>query len=353
MSIHNFNTKKFKRIIETRIDHIKYTSKDITQNKYYRILNASLLAFWNSRVNKQSVFYLAIKKSDISKLSLKRIEQNLKIVESSLQTHNYLVLENNLAVCSAEYLVFRDHSDAKSKISTRSREGMIIFIFGPEGINVCKDGVDISGNNVFYDAETREKYLKKKDMSKIEEVLQEYQNCRLSRQCVYSKFFASKIEVRHLPENKQHTYVLKNRPEKFMRDDLKDFLNTTMQGTFESEMELSGSKGEIDIYIEFENRFYFFELKWLGHSINVSGTGTTPYSNKRAQEGKVQTLEYVEELIDEMNHDVSFGMLLVFDARRKRKKIIYQKKREIRSGLRPKLQHFRNYELFLDNNHPA
>jgi len=182
--------------------------------------------------------------------------------------------------------------------------------------------------------------------------MKQYQQ-RLSTQLQYSAFFTEKSLLKQAGITKNS--ILRNKPEKFMRDSLFDYLKTHMKHSFFIENELSRTKRKLDIFTEVDGKFYFFEVKWLGESISACGTKiSTTYDQKRAHDGVVQTLQYIEELINSMEEEVAAGYLVVFDARETQTVIDYKNYEFVEDQLKTYLPSFEALDqLYLKNVHSA
>lgn len=165
-----------------------------------------------------------------------------------------------------------------------------------------------------------------------------------------------KIDIsKKIDVNKNDYYILKNSPERFMRDNLRSYLNEHMQARFQVEIELPVSKNKLDLYTEVDGRFYFIEIKWLGKSINSKGTDIScSYTDSRARNGIIQTLEYIRELKVNTDNNVKCGMLVVFDARKKKKKIDYKDYSFLSDKLNEYITYLRVFDkIHLSNLHPC
>ena len=150
---------------------------------------------------------------------------------------------------------------------------------------------------------------------------------------------------------------MRNRPEKTFRDDLKTFLNDRIAGTFNvsKEVELD-SQNRLDVNITDGNgNYYFFEIKWVGTSINQEDTGEsgTNYTEKDIKDGVSQTLEYIQELITKEEKTVKLGYLMIFDARVNKVPMALKPLNYIKDGLSDYTRMFEIVQdLALDNKTP-
>ena len=185
------------------------------------------------------------------------------------------------------------------------------------------------------------KYKEKKDISKINEVIDNYSRQFLTLQVNYMSLFADNATLRQIGINDVKRNILKNRPEQYMRDQLCQYLTDNMRYTFTIEPELGQTKRELDIYFDVSGDLYFIEIKWLGTSINDSGTGlSTTYGNSRAKEGVTQTLEYIDELLNSSEKSLRHGYLLIYDARDDKKDIDFHNYSFVDEKLKIYLEYF-------------
>lgn len=127
---------------------------------------------------------------------------------------------------------------------------------------------------------------------------------------------ANEATISQIDPQKVNKNILRNKPEHYMRDHLCNYLTEHMRYTFTIEPELGQSKRELDIYFDVCGELYFIEIKWLGISINDDGSGfSTKYTDSRARDGVIQTLEYIEELMNTSEKSLRHGYLAVYDAR--------------------------------------
>ncbi|EKS7870925.1 hypothetical protein QCQ72_005996 [Bacillus cereus] len=333
---------------------IKQAKTEILDHPKFKILKLNYLQkFWLNRSNKQNLFTIYFKEELLDKLDFKCIEANLEgYINPAIQTNNYIEVNEEFNLISAERKSFRDRTESRKCLKEISENGNCVFFFGKQGVDIFIKGDSITELNVFYNTEDLERYSEKKDISQIKEVFRSYQNNKLRKQHEYSRFFVDKGTINKLPFGSN---ILKNKPEKFMRDHLRDFLNERMCHTFKIEIELEASKREIDIYTEVDGEFYFFEVKWLGQSINENRDKiSVKYGDSRAREGVKQTLQYIEELVEVMNSNVKVGYLVIFDARDEKNEIDYQDYKNIDANLRGYMELFSVMDpLELHNEHPA
>lgn len=198
-------------------------------------------------------------------------------------------------------------------------------------------------------------YNKKKDITHIDEVMDEYTKSFVTQQVNYMAFFADNATLRQIDSKLINRNILKNKPEHFMRDQLIIYLTNHMKYTFTREPELGQSKRELDVYFDVCGELFFIEIKWLGVSINDQGTGlSTEYTDSRARSGVTQTLEYIEELMSSTEKGLRHGYLAIYDARDKKKDIDFQGYSFVKEELRKYMQNFSILKVIpLKKTHPA
>lgn len=143
--------------------------------------------------------------------------------------------------------------------------------------------------------------------------------------------------------------VLRNRPESTMRDSLETFLVGTLRGLGQIEVrpeQAVDHSHPVDLKVtwSFSNRIAYIEIKWLGDSVNNSGTGLTRFRDQRARDGAKQLVEYLN--LDKLRSPlhVVMGYLVVLDARRlgleankrniSKEQALYYRNRDIKFNVR-------------------
>ncbi len=353
----SINTDKFINLAKSKLrDIIKQERTHLIDIKEFKILHSLLDNYWNERPNKGSMFTICIDESNIQLLDLSVIKENLKKnIDNALCTGNELCVDNKFNIISARYLKYNDRTEVNRHFTDLSEEGYCVFFFGPSGIDIYVKGVHELKVNIFYTTEDFMRYKEKYHISDIEQIFENYQNRALVQQYVYSTFFADKATLAQIGIASGQKNILRNKPEKFMRDHLMDFLNNNTQHRFYKESELIASKRETDIYTEVDGELYLFEIKWLGRCISDCGTRFTNLNtHSYARQGVKQTLEYVQEIIDIMNITLKCAYLVVFDARDEKTAIDYQNFDFLEDKLKKFLCIFKKIDnLVLDNRHPA
>ena len=85
-------------------------------------------------------------------------------------------------------------STVKSVLSEYSISNYIFF-FGEQGITQFNNGGAIDENNIFYSRSDRMKYREKKDISQIQEVMDNYARQYLTQQVNYMTLFADRSTI--------------------------------------------------------------------------------------------------------------------------------------------------------------
>jgi hypothetical protein len=337
------------------VSKIVKASKDTTENNrnYQLLYKRFLKRLWEEQPNHQVMFCLAISPEDVDALKFENLEDKLKIVVSSLGEANYLKIDNEGNIVETKYIE-GDTSEVKKLLSELSARDYLFF-FGEQDITKFINGAAVDENNIFYSRSDRMKYREKKDISKINEVMDNYARQHVTKQVNYMVFFADSPTLCRIDPNLKQRNILRNKPEHYMRDQLCDYLTDNMKYTFTTEPELGQSKRELDIYFDVSGELYFIEVKWLGASINDSGNGlSTSYTDARARDGVTQTLEYIEELMNTSEKSLRHGYLAIFDARDNKSNIDFQEYRFVGKELETYLPYFSVLKVIpLEKRHPA
>ncbi|MEK5435244.1 MULTISPECIES: hypothetical protein [Paenibacillus] len=353
-----FDNPDFMNVIGSKVEDFLLQAKNQILNKpKFKILKMQHLEkLWRNRINKKNLFTLLIKEEDLDLIDFKNINSNFEADVFGVSRLNNIIEVNNIMnITSYKSITFRSSTEAKQYYKKCSREGYCVLFFGSDGIDIFIKGENIGEINLFYCTEDLTRFAEKKDISQIYEVIKSYELTYLSNQSEYMVFFADNSTLNQFDSSLIRRNILKNKPEKYMRDHLKNYLNDRMRHTFLIETELSASKRELDIYTEVNGEFYFFEIKWLGQAINDSGNKlTNPYGDARARQGVTQTLEYIEELLNVMDINVKMGYLILFDARDDKKEVDYQSYNFVSSNLKSYMQLFEIIpNINLNKRHPA
>jgi len=327
------------------VSKIMESSRDTTEsNRNYKMLYKGFFQkLWDERINKLSYFCIYMETSVIDNMKFDVLSANITELNDAIKDSNFIkinefgqVIEKSYKACCTE--------DMKSELTKLSWINYVFF-FGENGITRYINGMPIDDVNVFYSREDRMKYLEKKDISQLDKVIHEYATQNVTQQVNYMCFFADNPTLRQINPEYVNKNILKNKPEHFMRDHLRQYLTDHMRYTFTIEPELGQSKRELDIYFDVCGELYFIEIKWLGVSINDQGNGlSNPYTDCRAREGITQTLEYIKELSNTTETSLRCGCLAIYDAREKKDDIEFQDFNFIKEDLKEYMQNLKLLE---------
>ncbi|MBP5406382.1 hypothetical protein J6Z19_04450 [bacterium] len=330
----SFSDDLLKKIIKVKQTHKKNQDKiDILHRRVFQ-------EFWEKQLNKRNLFSIAIPNEILDSIQFSVFTEKLKVVESEIRENNFIKINASCDILEKKYLLGNTFG-VRKQLESESYDN-VVFFFGEEGVTLYIDGEAIEDNNFFYSHEDRMRYLKKRDISQLEIVLDEYAKQYLTQQVNYMCILADNATLRQIDSSLINRNILKNKPEHYMRDQLCQYLTEHMQYTFNVEVELGQSKKRNDIYFDVRGELYFIEIKWIGVSINDSGTGiSTPYGVKRVKEGVTQTLEYIKELLNTSEKSLRTGYLLVYDARDEKKDINLENYDFVGADLKVFMQNFK------------
>lgn len=321
----------------------------VLENLYRRILDD----FWKSQLNKRNLFTLSISNEMFESIQLSVFPDKLKLLNDIIRENNYIQINENCDVIESKRIDGNTHK-IRTILESESLN-KYVFFFGEEGITLFQNGKAIQDNNFFYSQEDRIRFSKKRDISQLETVLDEYSTQYITQQVNYMCILADnptlhQIDPKLIPRN-----ILKNKPEHFMRDQLCQYLTDHMQYNFYVEVELSQSKKRNDIFFDVRGELYFIEIKWIGVSINDEGTGlSTYYGEDRVRDGVEQALEYIKELLNTSEKSLRTGYLLVYDARDEKSEINLQNYEFVNQDLKPLLPVFKYLKpVPVNKTHPA
>ena len=337
------------------VSKILESLKDETENnRNYQFLYKGIMQkMWDDRVNKKSYFCIYLNTSLIDNIKFDKVQSKFEEISKKINTSNFIEIDAEGNIINNCY---KDYTTEKMKQELMSLSSKnFVFFFGEGGITRYISGCAMEDSNIFYSSEDRKRFLEKKDISQLDQVIREYSMENVSQQVNYMCFFADNPTLKQIDASYVKRNILKNKPEQYTRDHLKNYLNEHMRYTFTIEPELGQSKRELDIYFDVKGEMYFIEIKWLGVAINDTGTGLTqPYTDYRAREGVTQSLEYIQELMNTSEASLRCGCLAIFDARDKKTEIDFQDFRFIRDELQPYRQCFKLLEIIpLNKRHSA
>lgn len=323
-------------------------------NRNYMLLWKSIMeTIWENQINHQVLFSVAVIPEEVDNMIFENLYTSLASSIKSSISANYIKVDRCGDIVESKHLEGRS-SEIKKKLADLSVKEYVFF-FGENGITRFCNGNVVDDDNVFYSREDRLKYREKKDISQLQSVIGNYATQYLTQQVNYMTLFADNSTLNQIDKKLTKRNILRNKPEHYMRDQLCQYLTENMRYTFTIEPELGQSKGELDVYFDVSGELYFIEIKWLGTSINVDGTGlSTTYSDARARKGVLQTLEYIKELLNSSEKSLRQGYLLIYDARDKKNKIDFQEYRFVTEELKEYLSCFSLLDILpLEKRHSA
>lgn len=333
---------------------VKASKEEVTNNRKYQLfLKRFLQNTWDKLVNHQILFAVSVAPDDMATMQFENLQEKLDCVIKHLGEFNFFIIDNEGSIIESQFL----EGSSKEIIETLECCSIdkYVFFFGEQGITQFCNGRILEENNFFYSRRDRMRYIEKKDISQIKEVMDNYERQFVTQQVNYMCFFADNSTLNRIDSNLIRRNILKNRPEHYMRDQLCQYLTDHMRYTFTIEPELGQTKRELDIYFDVSGELYFIEIKWLGVSVNESGTAlSTTYTDSRVREGVTQSLEYIEELLNTSEKSLRHGYLVVYDARDSKTNINFNNYIFVEARLRPCLDYFSVLKIVsLEKRHPA
>lgn len=353
MKVHS---REFLDKIEAAKNNILEQTSDSKTNTSEFLKLLAILSIYRTKPFPGRLFTLIINELELDTLDFTQINSNLNgDITQELQTKNTIQVNNKFQIIESHVYNPSNSSQARQDYQDLSQNGDIILLITKTGITFFYKGIEkqAHGANVWLSNADMKKYREKKDISEVLEVLDDYR-MHLTKIHVYEKFFVPKTtlnRIGYLP-NKN---LLKNKPEKIFQDDLKAFLNDRIAGTFNisKEVELE-TKKRLDINItDSSGDYYFFEIKWIGMSINPhdSAAGHSVEPNEM-KDGVNQSLKYIKELGEE-EKVVKLGYLIIFDAREEKTPLSLEPFDYLENGLEQYLPIFTPQACFcVDNVHP-
>lgn len=214
------------------VSKIIESSKDETENNrnYQMLFKGIFQKFWDERINKKVYFCIYLKADLINKMQFESLNANMPIINQQIGTANFIQIDNSGNIIKQDYKDFRT-DEMKNELCRLSLR-CLVFFFGEQGITRYINGRSIEDNNIFYSREDRMKYYEKKDISQLDEVIKEYADKVVSQQVHYMCFFAENSSLRQINPTYVSRNILKNKPEHYMRDHLKEYLKNSMRYTF-------------------------------------------------------------------------------------------------------------------------
>ena len=234
---------------------VKASKSTVENNKKYQMFHKGFLQkIWDAQINHQILFSLAISPNDLDKIEFENLHDSLINSIRSTAEVNYIKVDNVGKIIETKYLEGNTFEIKKSLQELSSND--YIFFFGEKGITRYINGIVVEENNIFYSHEDRIKFMEKKDISQINEVMENYARQNITQQVNYMCFFADKATISQIDPQKVNKNILRNKPEHYMRDHLCNYLTEHMRYTFTIEPELGQSKRELDIYFDVCGELY-------------------------------------------------------------------------------------------------
>ncbi|KQS46557.1 hypothetical protein ASG38_12240 [Flavobacterium sp. Leaf359] len=292
---------------------------EISNSPLIKLLHGKyLVPFWKERPNKEYFYAIYFDEALIEDINLDAIANSLDLITESLKIYNWIKVNSNFEVIEQATINLNEEA-----LINQSNTKKVVFFFGLEGIDTAIRGKIIDKINVFYNEVDRMEFAKRYHISQIDKCLKDYE-AYIGEPGINQGFFASDALVNRLRPVNTPRNILLNKPEKILRDNLISFLNRHTQHTFSKENELNNQR-ELDLYTEVKGKKYLVEVKWLGQSINDMDTDLTQkVTDVAAREGVTQTLDYIKQLIEDMNFNLHCGYLCVFDVREVKNPINYR-----------------------------
>ncbi len=346
------------------LNQLKAAQRKIVEQAEDNLINGSefkkllaILSVYRQQPFPGQMFTLIINEAEFGSLDFTLITENLSgAITTKLHTKDVISVNGQFEIENSDNYSPKSDIEAREDYQNLSRDGKIVFLITRDDITYFHEGIEkqVLGQNVWLTGADMKRYYRKKDISEVLDVLDSYRK-QLSKIHVYEKFFVPKTTLKRISYSPKRN-LLKNKPEKIFQDDLKAFLSEQIAGTFNlsKEVELE-SKKRLDVNITDSNGdYYFFEIKWLGVSINPtdeeSGYSRVP---GEMREGVIQCLEYIKELTEEESKVVKLGYLVIFDAREKKESYTLKPFDYLENGLDQYLPVFDLQPGFLiDNSHP-
>jgi|GEM_PF-4115844 len=358
------NSEELRNLIaKSRTSIRNKTSIDLTSSEsFLRLL--SLVQSYGRKASQ--MFFIVIDEANLSQLVFDKISDNLESqLFAFLRTKNIIEVDNEFNIVDSAYERLTDSTSARRLFIEMSTKGKCILLISkltPLPHYFIR-GTEVGEATFFTEADYR-KYQELRDINDYEIVINEFRE-ELKKYHVYSNFFVPRSCLvalfskggYHGKEN-----ILRNKPEDHLRNALKDYLTKNIKRTFNiyREPQMDSSSRRVDIISEDDfGNIYFFEIKWIGQSINDDNSRvSTRYDSERVIEGTEQTLQYIKEFL-ESNKNVSVGCLVVFDARQE--KINYEDIQEYQNAVSEVKSKYKDYiqfyqkidDLHIDNTNPT
>ena len=321
----------FKDLLRRNKDAIVYAALNGLEATDNFKLMRSLIIAMSDKYSANGFKYIVISEQDLQNLTHNANSAIESLFKAPLFIQNcHIIIDSDLEIKEVNNEQHNDNNETRRIFTQMSKEEkVVIFIVSPENIiNYFVNGRD-GGDSIFYESSTLHSFNRKKPISELNSVLEEYRK-HLKLRDTYSKFFVEKSHLKSLrtdlkselsekqfiEANKQ---LLRNTPEDCFRDDLRMFLKDKLKIFFVQKEVMLENLKRLDIAMIDEDGkgLYFIEIKWVGTSVHHLGKkiGITYSAKPRiVPEAFKQSTEYITELLNE-EKDFKLGYLAVFDAR--------------------------------------
>lgn len=332
MELNFKNNYNFQNILKQKKEEIlRRAASNIQDSPKFKQLHTSFVSYLKS--NAFSDFKAVL----ISKEAIESLPESFYIqLESVLNSDdgvscNYLVLNNQLSIIDkARDHKYNNDSNEVRKLYIELSKDYVVFLLQPdETVSFFIDGDDFI-EGIFLSLKDMKSYTAKKDISKIEDLFNEYQAYITDRN-VYSNFFISKSHLKSLKKDlksmvgeerfiKDYCHLLNNRPEDRLRENLRHFLDARLKATLLTKEYILSNFNRLDIFIldESGTELYLIEVKWVGESISADGKNisTTSFDETDINpKAVIQSVKYLKQL-HYQKQNIKLGFLVVFDARK-------------------------------------
>lgn len=336
--------KKIEKIVASRAEELKaQAATKIVEYFQFDILRGQYIEkLWRAKGVSDDTYIIYINEDDLKEINFSIVDNSKKFIDNLCQ-----ILEGcNIVNINKELEVIDSCKYSNGIINycyDISKSKNCAFLMGRNGIKIFINGEMVLQNSLFIDDNDYEEYTKKKDISEIKVVFKKYKEDVENGKIDLSEFFVNNEKISKIDANLVTSNILRNRPEKYIKEHIKDFLSKNIRRTFNMNYDLKYSNSQIDLYTE-DNDFYFITIKWLGSSLSDCGTKVDPpLSDYYARSGMIQTLEYIKELREIegfSERTLKKGYLIVFDARDIKNPIQYYTYENIDVELRKYMDHF-------------
>ncbi|MGE5328878.1 MAG: hypothetical protein ACM3KR_05160 [Deltaproteobacteria bacterium] len=299
---------EFDNFIKDRSDSIMgQVTTDIINISQFKILKFQYIdKLWASI--KERVFILCISKENLEKLKFKEYQEFFKLIDAELnKCNNKILVNDNMEIIHCEKFLY----DLKFHSQHVSSNNYCVFYINEDGVCIFNNGTEIYGANVFFDEKDLAMYSKRKSIGEIRDILELYKNQYLPT--VNDIFFENNLEA--LKDTK-YSNILKNKPEKIMKENLIKYLNKNLKHSFTANVPITNSTQVIDAFTEVDGEIYFINISWLGVSISECLTMIAEKHNEEHMKKFISNaIEAIEKLVKINGENFKCGYIVTFDAR--------------------------------------